>query len=125
MILTDSHVTAHLVILGMDLRNSATLSQRWSLLSREANMTVFLEWVVMSMADGRAGGWWIFSTVTTSLRGRTTHTSPSICRIHTHTQDNKLCMYRSQKRKSRKIGRERNQEREGGRREGGRERERD
>jgi hypothetical protein len=32
----------------------------------------------MSMADGRQGGWWIFSTVTTSLRGRTTHTSPNI-----------------------------------------------
>ena len=110
----------------MDLRNSATLLQRWSLLSREANMTVFLEWVVISMADGREGGWWIFSTVTTSLRGRTTHTSPSIWRTHTHThtQHNKLCMYRTQKRKSRKIGRERNQ-REGGKergREGGRER---
>ena len=41
-------------------------------------MTVFLERVVTSMAWGREGVWWVFSTLTTSLRGSTTQTNPEI-----------------------------------------------
>ena len=59
-------------------RKEVTLSQSWSRLAREAKMTVFLERVVMSMELGREGGWWVRSTDTTSLRGRTTHTRPEI-----------------------------------------------
>ena len=42
-------------------------------------MTVFLDRVVMSMASGREGGWWVLSILATSLRGRTTHIIPAIC----------------------------------------------